>query len=97
MERLLNVASNFNLRRYAQEPNHKIMCFFPTARNTQLAAELFGHMRDDIVEIHSRKSQSARTKAGCCRLTPLGLQSTALSLVDFVFFFNAHRAPTRSH
>jgi ATP-dependent RNA helicase MSS116 len=48
----------------AKEPNHKIMCFFTTARSTALAAELFGHMRSDIVEIHSRKSQSARTKVG---------------------------------
>jgi ATP-dependent RNA helicase MSS116 len=47
----------------ANEPNHKIMCFFTTARSTGLAAELFGKMRTDIVEIHSRKSQSARTKA----------------------------------
>ena len=45
----------------AEQPNHKIICFFTTARSTALAAELFGHMRDDIVEIHSRKSQSMRT------------------------------------
>ena len=47
----------------AAQPNHKIMCFFTTARSTALAAECFRHMRDDIVEIHSRKTQSARTKA----------------------------------
>ena len=47
----------------ATTSNHKIMCFFTTARATALAAELFGHIRDDVVEIHSKLSQSRRTKA----------------------------------
>ena len=47
----------------ANTPNHKIMCFFTTARATALAAELFGQFRDDVVEIHSKLSQSRRTKA----------------------------------
>lgn len=41
---------------------NKIIVFFPTARATQLAAELFNEMRIQVSEIHSRKSQSARTK-----------------------------------
>ncbi|CAL6275350.1 unnamed protein product [Bathycoccus prasinos] len=44
-------------------PNHKIMCFFPTARATGLASEVFEAMGIKVFEIHSRKSQSARTKA----------------------------------
>ena len=43
----------------------KIICFFTTARLTQFFAELFnlipgGEFR--VLEIHSRKSQSSRTK-----------------------------------
>ncbi|KAI8855106.1 P-loop containing nucleoside triphosphate hydrolase protein [Chytridium lagenaria] len=43
----------------------KIMVFFPTARTTQLAAEMMnqGVNGVDVYEIHSRKSQSVRTKA----------------------------------
>ena len=44
-------------------PNHKIMCFFPTARATGLASEVFEAMGIKVFEIHSRKSQAARTKA----------------------------------
>ena len=47
----------------AKTPNHKVMCFFTTARATQLAAELFQRMRPDVIEIHSKLSQSRRTKA----------------------------------
>ena len=39
------------------------MCFFPTARATGLASEVFEAMGIKVFEIHSRKSQSARTKA----------------------------------
>ncbi len=46
-----------------REPDFKIMIFFVTARLTQLHAELFALMGFPVVEIHSRKSQSARTKA----------------------------------
>ena len=46
-----------------EEPNHKIMCFFPTARATGLASEVFEALGISVFEIHSRKSQSARTKA----------------------------------
>ena len=43
-------------------PDFKIICFFVTARLTQLHAELFNLMGIPVLEIHSRKSQSARTK-----------------------------------
>ena len=46
-----------------REPNFKIIIFFVTARLTGLHAELFKAMGFPVVEIHSRKSQSARTKA----------------------------------
>ena len=48
----------------AKTPNHKVMCFFTTARATQLAAELFQQiLPTDVIEIHSKLSQSRRTKA----------------------------------
>ena len=48
----------------AQNPvEHKVICFFPTARATQLAAELFQALGKPVTEIHSRKSQGHRTKA----------------------------------
>ena len=43
-------------------PGYKIIVFFVTARLTQLNAELFNLMGENVLEIHSRKSQSARTK-----------------------------------
>lgn len=46
-----------------REPDFKIIIFFVTARLTGLHAELFDKMGFPVVEIHSRKSQSARTKA----------------------------------
>ena len=46
-----------------QVPDHKVICFFPTARATQLAAELFVALGKPVTEIHSRKSQGHRTKA----------------------------------
>ena len=39
------------------------MVFFTTARGTALASALFGNMRDDVIEIHSKLSQSRRSKA----------------------------------
>jgi len=49
----------------SETPNHKIMCFFPTARATGLAAEVFKNLKmpGSVIGIHSRLSQSARTKA----------------------------------
>jgi len=43
----------------------KVMVFFPTARSTGVAAEVFRNITGlpPIFEIHSRKSQSARSKA----------------------------------
>jgi len=45
----------------------KILLFFPTARGTQMAAEIFRLLGDrlklPVFEIHSRKSQAARIKA----------------------------------
>ena len=43
----------------------KVMVFLPTARSTGVAAEVFRNIPGlpPIVEIHSRKSQSMRSKA----------------------------------
>lgn len=44
-------------------PNsHKIMVFYPTARQAAFAATLFNQAQIPVLEIHSRKSQGARTK-----------------------------------
>ena len=45
-----------------QEPNFKIIVFFTTARVTQYMGMLFNRMEYDVLDIHSRKSQAARTK-----------------------------------
>jgi ATP-dependent RNA helicase MSS116 len=50
------------LREAMKVKNFKIMAFFVTARLTQVASELFDRMDFPILEIHSRKSQSHRTK-----------------------------------
>lgn len=43
----------------------KVMVFFPTARSTALAAEVFRKIPGlpQIIEIHSRKTQPQRSKA----------------------------------
>lgn len=43
-------------------PDYKIIVFFATARQTQIAAEVFNKIGVKVFEIHSRKSQSQRTK-----------------------------------
>ncbi|KAJ1479634.1 P-loop containing nucleoside triphosphate hydrolase protein, partial [Baffinella frigidus] len=56
-----------------KDPAHKVIAFFTTARQTQIAAELFNAMRMPTKEIHSRISQGARkrvseefrTESGC--------------------------------
>ena len=53
------------LRRVTKdEENYKVIVFFTTARVTGFMAELFNKMGTfgNVLEIHSRKSQSARTK-----------------------------------
>ncbi|KAF5830772.1 P-loop containing nucleoside triphosphate hydrolase protein [Dunaliella salina] len=46
-----------------QEPNnYKVIAFFPTARQTQVFAEAFNLAGMRVFEMHSRKSQSQRTK-----------------------------------
>lgn len=47
----------------AAEPDYKVMAFFVTARLTQFYSELFQAMGAPVLEMHSRKSQPARTKA----------------------------------
>ena len=47
----------------AVEPDFKVMVFFVTARITQFYAELFAAAGAPVLEMHSRKSQPARTKA----------------------------------
>ncbi|KAH7620280.1 putative DEAD-box ATP-dependent RNA helicase 26 [Nannochloris sp. 'desiccata'] len=52
------------LRAAAAVPGHKIICFFTTARLTQYMANLMQESGfPELLEIHSRKSQSAREKA----------------------------------
>ena len=46
----------------ASVPNSKIIVFFVTARCTQFFAEFFNSGGIEVMEIHSRKSQSARSK-----------------------------------
>ena len=41
---------------------HKVVVFFTTARTTQFYAELFNLMGEPVLEMHSRLSQSKRTK-----------------------------------
>lgn len=46
----------------AQNPTHKIIIFFPTARQTAYYASVFNNIGLNCLEIHSRKSQANRTK-----------------------------------
>eukprot|EP00729_Bicosta_minor_P009051 gene9051-23845_t len=46
-----------------KDPTHKVIVFFATARCTQFFAELFCAAGIPVLDIHSRKSQSQRTKA----------------------------------
>jgi len=56
------------LAQQATNPDHKIIVFLPTARQTQLFAEVFNALADlgvfqaKCLEIHSRKSQPQRTR-----------------------------------
>lgn len=50
------------VREGMQTPGFKIIAFFPTARQTQLYAELLNELGIRVLEIHSRKSQSQRNK-----------------------------------
>jgi ATP-dependent RNA helicase MSS116 len=50
------------LRREMMYPDYKIIVFFTTARVTGFFANLFQQMKLNVLEIHSRKSQSVRTK-----------------------------------
>lgn len=50
------------LNREMSVPNFKIIVFFTTARLTGFMARLFQEMGINILEIHSRKSQSQRMK-----------------------------------
>lgn len=51
------------LKQLTQAPNAKIIVFFVTARMVQFFAELCNNAGLPVLEIHSRKSQSARDKA----------------------------------
>lgn len=51
-----------HMRAETANPNFKGIAFFVTARLTQYYAELFCLMGLDVLEIHSRKSQSQREK-----------------------------------
>lgn len=58
------VAAVYNLiaDEMAEHPDHKIICFLPTARQTQFFSEMLNAAGIASLEIHSRKSQSYRTK-----------------------------------
>lgn len=55
------------LQERTSSSSHKVIVFFTTARLTQLMAEMFNSVSDitgyNVLEIHSRKSQSQREKA----------------------------------
>lgn len=51
------------MRREGDGVHAQIMAFFVTARVTQFYCELFQAMGISVLEMHSRKSQAARTKA----------------------------------
>lgn len=57
------------LAEQAKSPNHKVIVFLPTARTTQLFAEVFNALTDmrvfgsKCIEIHSCKSQPQRNQA----------------------------------
>ena len=54
------------LQERTSSSSHKVIVFFTTARLTQLMAEMFNSVSDitgyNVLEIHSRKSQSQREK-----------------------------------
>ena len=56
------------VRESMQDAAYKVVVFFTTARLTQFYAELFAAMGVSVLEMHSRKSQSQRTKVfnSCC-------------------------------
>lgn len=52
------------LLRIMQDPNAKMICFFPTTKMTKYYAELFNQgLGRTVMELHSGKSQSYRTSA----------------------------------
>ncbi|KIM29695.1 hypothetical protein M408DRAFT_328559 [Serendipita vermifera MAFF 305830] len=61
----LPMLAKFMVDSTQKNPNTKVICFFTTARATALAAAALGKLKLPlpIYEIHSRKSQSQRTKA----------------------------------
>ena len=59
-KQIVNIAAV--LDRECAKPGFKIIVFFTTARVTGFMAELFQSMGLPVLEIHSRLSQSARTK-----------------------------------
>lgn len=61
------------LAKCMQVKDYKILVFFPTARQTQLYAEAFSKMGPPVLEIHSRKSQSARSNVSDAFRKGIGL------------------------
>lgn len=51
------------VRAAAVTDGHKVLCFFPTARQAQFHAELLNAMGTPVLEIHSRMSQAQRERA----------------------------------
>ncbi len=50
------------LKRESRVPDYKIIVFFTTARVTGFMAEFFQELGLNVLEMHSRMSQSARTR-----------------------------------
>merc|ERR1719223_1312715 len=61
----LTALTNIIAKHQSEDPNYKVIVFFTTARLTGYLAEMFQRSGalGRILEIHSRKSQSFRTKA----------------------------------
>eukprot|EP00239_Pterosperma_sp_CCMP1384_P009353 CAMPEP_0197862416 /NCGR_PEP_ID=MMETSP1438-20131217/39164_1 /TAXON_ID=1461541 /ORGANISM="Pterosperma sp., Strain CCMP1384" /LENGTH=457 /DNA_ID=CAMNT_0043479967 /DNA_START=74 /DNA_END=1447 /DNA_ORIENTATION=+ len=62
MENIMMAVFIHLLEETRTNPEHKVIIFLPTARETQLVAELLNAAGIRVLEIHSRKSQAQRNK-----------------------------------
>lgn len=80
------------------------MAFFVTARLTGMYSDLFNAMGLPVVEMHSRKSQSARTKAADqfrggtrCIMFSSDVSARGVDYPDVTLVLQARRAPGATH